>query len=246
MAGSIHVGIGGWDYAPWRGSFYPPGLPKPRELGYAAERLGAIEINATHYRLQKPEHFRRWAEAVPEGFRFAIKGSRFCTNRRVLAEGAEGLERFLNQGLTELGDKLGPMLWQFLPTKKFDAEDFGAFLQLLPRELAGEPLRHAVEVRHESFLDMRFVDLARARGVAIVRSDVAAHPRLDEATGDFEYVRLQTAREEEPEGFAPAELDAWATAAKEWAAAGRDVYLFMINGAKVRAPAAAQALIGRL
>ncbi len=262
-SGSIRVGIGGWDYDPWRGTFYPAGLPKARQLPYAASRLTAIEINATYYRLQKPELFARWAKAVPDGFRFAVKASRFCTNRKALGEAGEAVERFCGQGLSELGDRLGPILWQFMPTKRFEPDEFGSFLDLLPSSAGGLPLRHAVEVRHESFLCPEFVSLARAAGVAVVCADSAEHPRIADVTSDFVYARLQRAREEEPEGYPAEELDRWAGIAREWAGGGsprdltygapdtaavqpRQVYMFMINGAKIRAPAAAQSLLTRL
>jgi uncharacterized protein YecE (DUF72 family) len=263
MAASIYVGIGGWDFDPWRGVFYPAGLPKTKQLEYAGERLTAIEINATHYKLQKPELFQRWAASVPDGFRFAIKASRFCTNRRVLAEGEEGVARFCAQGFTELGDKLGPILWQFMPTKKFDPDDFGAFLALLPKSQDGVPLRHALEVRHDSFKDPRFIAMAGDAGAAIVFADSDDYPELADLTADFTYARLQRCREEVATGYGDAELDRWAKVAKAWAAGERpeglayvteeappaqprEAFVFFIAGAKVRAPAAAQALIARL
>lgn len=262
MSAAIRVGIGGWDFEEWRGTFYPPGLPKTKQLEYAASRLTAIEINATYYKLQKPELFARWAEAVPDGFKFTIKGSRYCSNRRVLGEGGEAVERFCGQGFTELGDKLGPILWQFMATKKFDPDDFGAFLHLLPRQVAGVPLRHAVEPRHETFGDPAFVAMARAAGVAIVFGDSDDYPCVADVSGDFVYARLQCTREEEPTGYSPAALDRWAATARAWAAGEsppglrynaepapivpRETYIFMIAGAKVRAPQAAMALIERL
>ncbi len=261
-AALIRVGIGGWDYEPWRGTFYPVGLPKAKQLEYAASRLSAIEINATYYKLQKPELFASWAKATPEGFKFTIKGSRFCSNRRVLAESGEALERFCGQGFTELGDKLGPIVWQFMATKKFDPEDFRAFLALLPKERSGVSLRHAVEVRHESFREPAFVAMARAAGVAIVFGDSDDYPCFADLSGDFAYARLQCAREEEPTGYSPDALDRWAEIARAWAAGEspeglpyiaepastepRETYIFMINGAKLRAPAAAIALMERL
>lgn len=244
--GPIRVGIGGWTYEPWRGTFYPDKLPQARELEYAASQLGAIEINGTYYSSFKPESFRKWAAAAPEGFVFAVKASRFCTNRKLLAEGSESIARFVNQGLAELGDKLGPILWQFMPTKKFDEGDFGGFLKLLPAEVAGVRLRHALEVRHESFEDPRFVALASDAGCAIVFADKEGYPSIDEATADFAYARLQRAEEDEPAGYPARSLDDWAKRAKGWARDGRDTFVFMINGAKVRAPAAARALIERL
>lgn len=246
MGGAIFVGIGGWDYDPWRGTFYPLGLPKSKQLEHASRRVPAIEINATFYKLQNPEIYARWQAAVPEGFRFAIKGSRFCTNRRVLAEAAEAVGRFCAQGLTVLGDALGPILWQLAATKAFDPDDLAAFLRLLPREQDGLPLRHAIEVRHESFRDERLLDIAREAGVAVALIDAPDVPLIDAPTADFVYARLKRAREEEPAGYAPDELDRWAARARAWAADGRDVYLFMIDGAKVRAPAAAEALLARL
>jgi uncharacterized protein YecE (DUF72 family) len=260
--GKIRAGIGGWDYEPWRETFYPPKLAKTKQLEYAAQHVTAIEINATYYKLQSPALFERWAKTVPDGFKFALKGSRFCSNRRVLGEGGEGVERFCGQGLVELGDKLGPIIWQFMATKKFDPDDFGAFLALLPRAVSGVRLQHGVEVRHESFRDPAFVEMARAAGVAIVFSDGKEFPVIADASGDFTYARLLGAWAEEPTGYPAAELDRWAEVARAWAAgespsglpylaapapaSPRDVYVFMINGAKERAPAAAMALLERL
>jgi uncharacterized protein YecE (DUF72 family) len=259
---SIRVGIGGWTYEPWRGSFFPDKWPIKRELDYASRQLTAIEINGTYYSGFKPATFEGWAKVVPDDFMFTVKASRFCTNRKVLAEGGESVQRFVGQGIVELGPKLGPILWQFMATKKFDPDDFGAFLKLLPASHEGVRLRHAVQVRHESFQVPEFVALCRAAGVAIVYAESADYPGLADITGDFVYARLENAVEEEPAGYAPAALDHWARVAKDWAAgaspdglpyfatpaarAPRDVFVFMINGAKVRAPAAAQALIARL
>ena len=245
-SGKIHVGIGGWTYEPWRGTFYPPGLPHARELEYAAGAVTAIEINGTYYRTQSAASFKKWAEATPPGFVFSVKASRFCTNRKNLADGGESIGKFLGQGLTELGDRLGPILWQLMPTKRFDADEMADFLSLLPPSQDGVPLRHAIEPRHESFRDPAFIALARKAGVAIVLADSASHPKFDEATADFVYARLQNAREEIETGYDPAELDKWTNVARGWADGGRDAFIFMINGAKVRAPAAAQALIARL
>ena len=261
--GTIRIGIGGWNYEPWRGTFYPDDLPKTREMDYAIAHMTAIEVNATYYGSQKPATFARWGKAAPKGFVFALKASRYCTGRKVLAEAGESVARFLGQGLVELGDRLGPILWQFLPTKRFDPDDFAAFLALLPASHEGVALRHAVEVRHESFVDPAFVALARKAGVAIVFADHAGYPTIADPTADFTYVRLQAAREDEPTGYDASELDRWATVTKDWAAgrspkalpyaadppakaAPRDTFVFMINGAKVRAPAAAMALRERL
>ena len=243
--GKIRVGIGGWDFDPWRGAFYPPGLAKPKQLAFAAERLTSIEINATYYRSQKPETFAKWAEAVPDGFKFGLKASRFCTNRKLLADGAESIERFLSQGFTQLGDRLGPILWQFMATKKFDADEFAAFLKLLPEKQDGVPLRHALEVRHESFCDPAFFNLAKAANAAIVFADSDAFPQVDEATADFAYVRLQRSEDDCPTGYDATSLEGWAERASEWAKRG-DTYVYFISGAKVRNPAAAMALIDRL
>ena len=243
--GPVHVGIGGWDYDPWRGTFYPPSLPRSKQLEYASRRVTAIEINATFYKLHKPELYARWAAAVPEGFKFALKGSRFCINRKVLGEAGEAVARFCGQGLAELGDRLGPILWQFAETKSFDPDDIRAFLALLPRAEAGVPLRHALEPRHESFLDPLFVELAREAGVAVSFADAPGLPVIDGPAATFAYARLKGMREEEPEGYPAAALDLWAEQARGWAQGGREVFVFMINGAKLRAPAAAQGLLAR-
>ncbi|PJG48651.1 hypothetical protein CAF53_10700 [Sphingobium sp. LB126] len=242
MSGRIRVGIGGWVFEPWRGTFYPEGLRQKDELAYVGEHLTATEINATYYSTQKPATFAGWAKAVPDGFQFAVKASRFCTNRRVLADAGDSIAKFVNQGLVELGDRLGPILWQFMPTKKFDAEDFGAFLNLLPAGVDGVPLRHALEVRHESFDDPAFFDLAREAGAAVVYADHPEYPSLRGDDAGFSYARLMRTREEEPTGYASEHITDWAAMAKERAARG-DAYIFFISGAKVRAPAAAQALI---
>ncbi|HEX2764283.1 MAG TPA: DUF72 domain-containing protein [Allosphingosinicella sp.] len=261
-SGTIRVGIGGWDYEPWRTSFYPPGLAKAKQLAFAAERLGAIEINATYYKLQKPELFAKWRDSVPDGFRFAIKGSRYCSNRKALGEAGEAVERFCGQGFTELGDKLGPILWQLMGAKRFDPDDFRAFLALLPRNVAGVALSHAVEPRHESFREPAFVEMARAAGVGIVYSEADDFPAIADLSGHVAYARLQRTREEEPTGYPPGDLDRIAERARIWArgeppdglpyvcppapAPPRDAYVFFIAGAKVRAPAAAMALKERL
>lgn len=263
MAGAIHVGIGGWDFDPWRGSFYPPGLAKARQLEHLGRRLTATEINATYYKLQSPALFERWGRMVPDGFKFAIKASRFCTNRKILGDAGEAIGRFCAQGFTELGDKLGPILWQLAPTKRFDADELRAFLMLLPTSRDGIGLRHALEVRHESFQCREFIAMARAAGVAIVFADHETYPGIADLSADFVYARLQRAREEEPLGYDADALDRWAEVARGWAAgedpAGlehvsdapapmnpREVFAFFIGGDKLRNPAAAGALIERL
>ena len=261
--GAIHVGIGGWDFDPWRGTFYPEKLAKTKQLEHLGTRLGATEINATYYGTQSPAVFVRWAATVPEGFKFAIKASRFCTNRRVLADAGESIGKFCAQGFTELGDKLGPILWQFMPTKKFEREDFRAFLALLPASRDGIVLRHALEVRHESFCCREFVALARAANVGIVIADHETYPMIPDLSADFVYARLQRAVEKEPAGYSAKGLDRWAGLARDWAKgkspAGmdylsdapapeipREVFAFFIGAAKVRNPAAAEALAARL
>ena len=243
---TVRVGVGGWSYAPWRGVFYPEGLAQKRELEYAAQQLTAIEINATYYGRQKPQSWCNWAAAVPDGFRFSLKASRFTTARKVLADGKGSIDTFLEQGFTELGEKLGPILWQFPATKQFQHDDFARFLDLIPDTQDGVPLRHALEPRHESFRDPAFYALARARNMAIVFADSDEYPSIDEPTADFTYARLQRAVESEPAGYDGLGLDNWAKKAREWAKGGRDVFVFFIAGAKVRNPSAAQALIERL
>jgi uncharacterized protein YecE (DUF72 family) len=260
---NIYIGIGGWDFDPWRGTFYPPGLAKPKQLEYLATRLEATEINATYYRTQSPALFAKWAKTVPDGFKFAVKASRFCTNRRVLSEGAESIGKFLGQGITELGDRLGPILWQMMPTKRFDAAEFKDFLALLPASRDGLKLRHAIEPRHESFKCPEFVAMVRAADVAIVIAEHDTYPQIADLSADFVYARLQCAREAEPEGYSPAALDRWADVVRGWStgqspaglgyagdapaeARPRDVFAFFISGDKVRNPLAAQSLRARL
>jgi uncharacterized protein YecE (DUF72 family) len=245
MSGKILVGIGGWTFEPWRGVFYPEDLTQKRELEYASRKLTSIEINGTYYSSFKPASWAKWRDDTPDGFVFAMKASRFCTNRRVLAEATESVQRFVTQGLVELRDRLGPINWQFMGTKKFDPEDIEDFLKLLPREVARLPLRHALEVRHDSFKDKRFYDLCRKYGVAIVYAHDQDFPEIDEPTADFTYARLMGARDKIKTGYKPAELDAWARKAKAWAKKG-DAFVYFISGAKVRNPAAAMALIERV
>jgi uncharacterized protein YecE (DUF72 family) len=242
----IRVGIGGWTYPPWRGTFYPDKLPQSRELEYASRAFGAIEINATFYGRQSPKSWAAWAKAVPDGFQFAVKGSRYCVTRPKLADAEEGVGNFLAQGLSALGPKLGPILWMLAARRKFDREDIAGFFKLLPAKLDGIPLRHAIEPRHESFRDEKFFDLCREHDVAIVFGDDDEFPCIDADTASFAYARLQRMREELPTGYDDAALDGFAKRARKWSRDGRDSYIFMINGAKVRAPAAALALQQRL
>jgi len=242
MHGKIRVGIGGWTYEPWRGVFYPDDLSQKRELEYASRHLSSIEINGTYYSTFKPASWANWREATPAGFVFSIKASRYCTNRKELAGAGESIARFAAQGLSELRDRLGPVSWQFMPSKKFDVEDFEGFLKLLPREVAGLPLRHALELRNPTFVNPRFYDLARRHNAAIVFADDEKFPAIDEPTADFTYARLMRTKEDIATGYAAADIDRWAKRAKEWARRG-DVFIYFISGAKVRAPAAAQALM---
>lgn len=263
-SGRIHAGIGGWNFAPWRGVFYPKGLPHARELAYASEQLTSIEINSTFYGSQKPATFRKWASETPDGFVFALKGPRFATNRRVLAEAGDSIKRFVNSGITELGDRLGPLLWQFAPAKAFDENDFGKFLELLPLKLGDARLRHSVEVRHDSFCTPAFIALLRQFNVPVVFAEHESYPAIADITGGFVYARLQRGQEKLKTGYPPKALDAWAARAKLWSQGGdpkdlphiaqkpapakqpRDVFVYFIHEAKVRAPAAAMALIERV
>jgi uncharacterized protein YecE (DUF72 family) len=262
-SGKIYTGIGGWTYEPWRGAFYPKGLPHARELSYAAQHLTSIEVNGTFYRTQAPKTFRKWASEVPDGFVFALKGVRYAVNRRLLREAGDSIKRFIDSGVTELGDKLGPLLWQFAPHKKFDEADFGAFLELLPDTFDGRALRHVVEVRHDSFKTPAFIALLRRFKTPVVFAEHDTYPAVADITGEFVYARLQKGEENLKAGYPPKALDAWAKRAKMWAAGGtpkdlpyvgkiaapkttRDTFIYFIHEAKVRAPAAAMALIERL
>lgn len=261
--GQIYCGIGGWTYEPWRGVFYPKGLPHARELEYAAQHLTSIEVNGTFYRTQAPKTFRAWASAVPDEFVFALKGPRYAVNRRVLGEAGDSIKRFLESGVTELGRHLGPLLWQFTPYKKFDEADFGRFLELLPTKFDGHTLRHVVEPRHDSFKTPAFIALARRFGVAIVYAEHDTYTEIADVSADFVYARLQKGDEKLKAGYPPKALDTWAERAQSWAGGGepkdlpriaktaakkqpRDVFIYFIHEAKVRAPAAAMALIERL
>ena len=262
--GTIRVGIGGWTFEPWRGAFYPKGLPHAQELKYAAERLTSIEVNGTFYSTQSPKTYRKWAGEAPEGFVFSLKGPRYAVNRRVLAEAGDSIKRFINSGVTELGNKLGPMLWQFAPTKKFDEADFGKFLELLPQKFDGQSLRHVVEVRHDSFCTPAFIALLRKFKTPVVFSEHATYPAIPDLIGDFVYLRLQKGKDSVKTGYPPKALDAWTERLQAWAkggvpsdltlidpknrapAAPRDVFAYYIHEGKVRAPAAAMAVIERL
>jgi uncharacterized protein YecE (DUF72 family) len=261
--GKIRIGIGGWTFEPWRGVFYPKGLKHADELSYAARHLTAIEINGTYYSSFKPESWAKWRAATPEGFKFAVKASRFCVNRRKLTDAKPSMEIFFGQGLAELGDRLGPILWQFMATKKFDYDDFSGFFDLLPETLDGLPLRHVIEVRNDTFANPKFVGLCRERGVTICASENENYPLIPDVTADLVYLRLISASDQIETGYAPADLDLWAERFCAYAEGGlpadfapidrtgpppkpRDVYAFIIHEGKVRAPAAAMALISRV
>ena len=263
MTPKIRVGVGGWTFEPWRDNFYPADLPHARELGYASRKLTAIEINGTYYSSQKPATFAKWRDETPDDFMFSLKASRFATNRRVLAEAGESVERFVNQGIVELAHKLGPIVWQFAPTKRFDPVDFEAFLTLLPAQVGGVALRHVLDVRHDSFRCAEYLALARRHRAATVFTDSDDYPSFADVTGGFVYARMMRTDAALPEGCTPQAFDQLAACAHEWhagrepaglprvepaasATAPRDVFMFFIGGAKERAPAAAMALLKRL
>jgi len=262
MSGHIRIGVGGWTYEPWRGTFYPEELVQKRELEYASRKLTSIEINGTFYGSQKPATFAKWHDETPDGFVFALKAPRYATHRSELSGAGPTIKRFVNGGILELQDKLGPINWQLMPTTKFDAVDFEGFLQLLPEKVGGRTLRHAIEARHNSFRVPEFVTLARQYGVAIVVAGDSQYPQIADPTAPFVYARIMGTQPTQPLGYAKSALDLWARRAKTWSEGGaaeglemaseqhagrvdRDVYLYVISGHKVANPAAAQALIER-
>jgi uncharacterized protein YecE (DUF72 family) len=260
----VRVGVGGWTYEPWRNNFYPEGLPHSQELHYASRQLTAIEVNGTYYSSFKPPTFKKWHDETPDDFVFSLKASRFATNRKQLSAAGESVSRFVESGITELANKLGPIVWQFMPTKAFDPEDFEAFLALLPKKVGSRALRHVMDVRHPSFMAPAYLALARKYQAATVFTDADKFPSFADLTSDFVYARLMMSDAGQKTGYAPKALDAWAEAAKRWAGGGlpealpyveadgkgtksaRDVFIYFINGAKEKAPAAAGALIQRL
>ena len=237
MKGTIRVGIGGWTFEPWRSGFYPAGLSQKRELEFASRALTSIEINGTYYSTFKSDTWRKWREETPEGFVFAVKASRFCMNRKVLAGAGESVDRFISQGIVELGEKLGPINWQFAATKKFEPEDFNAFLKLLPKEVGRLPLRHAVEVRHPSFVTPAFFDMVAAHSVVVIYADDESFPKIDQPIAGFTYARLMKSAVDLEEGYSDLEMDGFARQAREWSERA-DVFVYFISGAKVRNPAA--------
>ncbi len=245
MPHPIRIGVGGWTYEPWRGTFFPEGLRQADELRFASRALTAIEVNGTFYRTQTPATFRKWARQTPDGFMFTLKAPRYVTTRRELAGTKESIQRFLGSGLEELGPKLGPINWQFPPNKAIDSADLAGFLDLLPDRLNGLPLRHAIEPRHESFHAPAFAALLADRGIAVVRATDGDYPEIDAATAPFAYLRLMGTQEGEALGYPASKLDRWATRLRK-IAKDRDVFAFVISGHKAANPAAAQALIQRL
>jgi uncharacterized protein YecE (DUF72 family) len=259
----IRVGIGGWTFEPWRGPFYPKGLPKTQELAHASRHVTSIEINGTFYRTQKPETFRSWAAETPEDFVFAVKGPGAVSNRKDLAESGPSIARFFESGATEMKHKLGPILWQLAPTKKFVKAEVAGFLELLPRTYDGQRIRYALEVRHDSFKTPEFIALMRQANVPVVYAHADKYTEIADLTGDFVYARLQRSSEAHDRGYSDADLDGWAKRARIWEGGGdpedlpridrssggaktRDVFVYFISGAKERNPGAAMALIERL
>ena len=244
----IRVGVGGWTFEPWRNNFFPAGLPHSQELAYASRQLTAIEVNGTYYSTFKPPTFAKWRDETPEGFVFSLKANRFATNRKLLATAGESIARFVGSGISELGDKLGPLVWQFMPNKRFEPDDFEGFLALLPKSVDGRPLRHVLDVRHESFLSPEYLALARRYGCATVHTDAEKFPAIADAQNGLAYLRLMRSEAQCETGYPPDSLDEWAQGARAWVAGGaeREAFIFFINGAKERAPAAALGLIARL
>jgi len=288
MTSTVRIGISGWRYAPWRGVFYPQGLPQRRELEHASRHLGTIEINGSFYALQRPESYQTWRAEVPEGFVFSVKGGRFVTHMKKLADVEVPLANFFASGVLALGPALGPVLWQLPPTLGYDPDRLARFFDLLPRttgaaaELAGRhderlddrawtttdadrPLRHVLEVRHATFETPEFPALLREHGIGLVVADTAGRwPYLEDVTSDVVYIRLHGDSELYVSGYDDPALDRWAARVRAWAAggepedarrlgpaaapapAGRDVYVYFDNDAKVRAPVDAMALAARL
>jgi uncharacterized protein YecE (DUF72 family) len=259
----IRVGIGGWNFAPWRGVFYPKGLPHAEELEYASSRLTSIEINGTFYSLPKPASVRTWASETPDNFMFSVKASMAAVSKKVLAEAGPAIDRFIDSGILELGPKLGPLFWQFPPAKKFNPEDVEAFFSMLPKERNGVKLRHAVEAKNATFAVPEFYAMAGKHGLTVIGVDSEKTSVPSDVTGDFVYMRLQNTAAEVPTGYKPADIKKWAARAQAWqsgetpkdlkpvgtkasAKKKRDVFVYFISGAKERAPAAAMALIKQL
>ena len=272
MVGEIRIGISGWRYAPWRADFYPRGLPQRAELAYAAERMTAIEVNGSFYALQRPASYQRWRSEVPDGFRFSVKGPRFITHMKKLADARTPLANFFASGVLALGSVLGPVLWQLPPTLGYDADRLRAFAAELPRStgaaadlarqhderLDGEgrawtvseddrPIQHVLEVRHDTFRTPEFPELLRELGIGLVVADTAGRwPYFEDVTADLVYVRLHGDSELYVSGYDDPALDRWAAQMLDWADRGLDVWVFFDNDTKVRAPKDAMALIERV
>jgi uncharacterized protein YecE (DUF72 family) len=263
QSGRIRCGVGGWTFEPWRGVFYPKGVSHKRELEYASRHLTTIEINGTYYSSFKPDSWAKWREATPPGFRFSVKASRFCVNRKKLTDARPSMDIFFAQGIEELQDRLGPILWQYMATKKFDYDDFASFFDILPRKLNGQALQHVVEVRNETFANARFVGLCRDHGIAICNSENEHYPFIPDITAGFAYLRLISASDDIPTGYGKKDLDLWAGRFRAYAGGRvpedytpydrtglppgpREVYAYVIHEGKVRAPAAAMELIRRV
>jgi uncharacterized protein YecE (DUF72 family) len=244
----IRIGVGGWTYEPWRDNFFPKGLPHQQELAYASRHLTAIEVNGTYYRTFRPAVFAAWRDETPDDFIFSLKATRFATNRRQLATAGESIQRFVASGITELGAKLGPVVWQFMPTKRFEPDDFEAFLALLPARADGLALRHVLDVRHESFDSPDYLALARRYGCTTVHTDAQQFPTIADDGNELAYIRLMRCAPECATGYPTALLDDWGRGAREWTgrSARHEVFVYFINGAKERAPAAALELIRRI
>jgi uncharacterized protein YecE (DUF72 family) len=263
-AAPIRIGVGGWNFAPWRKNFYPEKWPQKRELEYASRKLTAIEVNSTFYRPQTAATYANWRSQTPDGFVFSLKAPGLATQTNSLENAAKTIRRFVFAGLAELGDRLGPISWQFMQNRVFARDHFSAFIDLLPRDLNGVPLRHVLEVRHDSFKCAEYLELMRERALPTVFTDSPEYPSFADPTGDFVYARLMRSESSVPSGYPPAALDAWADRARLWArgdrpddlplldprhkapATPRDVFVFFISAAKERNPAAAMALIERL
>jgi uncharacterized protein YecE (DUF72 family) len=263
-SGKVRAGMGGWTFEPWEGTFYPDDLPRKRQLEFAARAVPTIEVNGTYYSGFKAETYAKWAAETPEKFVFSLKGNRFVTNRKVLADAGESMAKFFAQGLEELGPKLGPIVWQFAPTKKFDPQDFEGFLKLLPEKHAGLALRHVLEVRHASFAVPEFVKLARKHKAAICYAHHHDYPEIADVTSDLVYARLQKGEDDIATAYRPKELAAWVARARLWAEGGqpddlpradpdtaapktpRDVFVYFIHEGKIRAPHAAMAFMKKI
>lgn len=248
MSARIHCGVGGWTFEPWRDNFYPKGLPQSQELAHASRRLSAIEVNGTFYSTFKPATFAKWHDETPEGFVFSLKAHRFATHRKQLATAGESVQRFVNSGIAELGGKLGPIVWQLMPSTRFDPADLGAFLALLPKEAGGQPLRHVLDARHDSFACEEYLALARKHGCATVHTDSDKFPAIADAHSELAYLRLMRSEADRPTGYAPEAIAQWVAGARAWVDRGprREVFVYFINGAKERAPAAATEFIRQL